>query len=108
MISRQWKGVAKDQEADSYINHLKTDTFPTLSKINGFIRASILKRTVEEGIEFLIITEWESMEAIREFAGETVDVAVVPPVVQAMMIKYDRKVSHYEVTTNYIRNERCA
>ena len=97
MISRHWKGIAKPGEADNYIEHLRTDTFPKLSKIKGFISASILKRTVRQGTEFLIITVWESIESIERFAGATADVAVVPGVVQTMMIEYDRIVRHYEV-----------
>ena len=97
MISRHWKGIAKPGEADNYIEHLRTDTFPKLSKINGFISASILRRTVEQGTEFLIITVWESIESIERFAGAKADVAVVPEVVQAMMVEYDKIVSHYEV-----------
>jgi heme-degrading monooxygenase HmoA len=97
MISRHWKGIAKPGEAENYIEHLRSDTFPKLSKISGFIRASILKRTVEQGTEFLIITVWESIESIERFAGATADVAVVPESVRAMMIEYDRTVSHYEV-----------
>ena len=97
MISRHWKGIAKPGEADNYIEHLRSDTFPKLSKINGFIRASILRRTVEQGTEFLIITVWESIESIEHFAGAKADVAVVPEVVQAMMVEYDKIVSHYEV-----------
>jgi heme-degrading monooxygenase HmoA len=97
MISRHWKGIARPGEADKYIEHLRTDTFPKLSGIDGFISASILKRAVGQGTEFLIITVWESIEAIKRFAGSTADIAVVPDVVQAMMIEYERTVSHYEV-----------
>jgi heme-degrading monooxygenase HmoA len=102
MILRQWKGIAKVQEAAHYIHHLKTETFPRLAEIDGFIRASILSRTVPQGIEFLIITLWESLQAIQGFAGETATVAVVPPEVQAMMVEFDREVSHYEVTADYL------
>lgn len=101
MISRHWKGVAKLGEADNYIHHLKADTFPKLSAIDGFISASILKRPVDQETEFLIVTVWESIEAIKAFAGEKEDVAVVPEVVQAMMIEYDRKVRHYEVAEKH-------
>jgi heme-degrading monooxygenase HmoA len=97
MISRHWKGIAKPGEAGNYIEHLRTDTFPKLSDIDGFISASILKRPVGQGTEFLIITVWESIEAIERFAGARADVAVVPAVVHAMMIEYDRTVSHYEI-----------
>lgn len=97
MISRHWSGVARPGEADNYVDHLKNDTFPRLMRIKGFKSASIMTRKVDQGTEFLIVTVWESMEAIRQFAGETADVAVVPPVVQAMMVAYDRNVRHYVV-----------
>jgi heme-degrading monooxygenase HmoA len=96
MISRQWKGVAREAEATSYVRHLREHTLPRLAAIPGFLRASILRRTVEEGVEFLIVTEWESTEAIRAFAGETIEAAVVPIEVQAMMVRFDRTVTHYE------------
>jgi heme-degrading monooxygenase HmoA len=97
MISRQWRGVAKKPDADSYVAHLKSATFPQLTKIPGFINASILRRTVADGVEFRIVTTWNSIESIREFAGADPEHAVVPEKVQAMMVTYDRTVDHYEV-----------
>ena len=97
MISRQWRGVAKNSDADRYVDHLRTETFPQLSRIAGFIGASILRRTVAGGVEFRIVTTWNSIEAIERFAGERPDTAVVPEQVQAMMVTYDRTVDHYEV-----------
>lgn len=97
MISRHWKGVAKPEEADHYIHHLRNNTFPKLARIGGFIGASILRRSIAEGTEFLVVTTWQSIEAIREFTGESVQTAVVPPEVQAMMVDYDREVAHYEI-----------
>lgn len=98
MISRQWTGIAPQEKAPAYIAHLQNDTLPKLSSIKGFIKASILKRTVPEGVEFLIITEWESLEAIRQFAGADPEVAVVPAEVKEIMIRYDKAVKHYEIT----------
>ncbi len=100
-ISRHWKGIAKLEEADHYIHHLRSDTFPELARIERFIKASILKRPVGEGTEFLIVTTWRSIEAIRKFAGESAGTAVVPPSVQAMMVEYDREVTHYEIVEEY-------
>jgi len=97
LISRHWKGVAKSEEADNYIHHLRNKTFPELARIDGFVRASILRRSTREGTEFLVVTTWQSFEAIRRFAGESVNTAVVPPEVQEMMLKYDREVTHYEI-----------
>lgn len=97
MISRQWRGVARALEADRYVSHLKSETFPQLAKIPGFIGASILRRVVADGVEFRIVTTWDSVEAIRKFAGANPEQAVVPENVQAMMVTYDRTVEHYDV-----------
>jgi heme-degrading monooxygenase HmoA len=97
VISRQWRGLAKREHADAYVQHLRTQTFPTLRTLAGFKGASILRRNVAAGVEFLVITEWVSVDAIRAFAGTNVDAAVVPPEVDAMMIEYDRLVRHYDV-----------
>ena len=102
-ISRHWKGVAKPEEADHYIHHLRSDTLPKLARIEGFIKASIMRRPIGEGMEFLIVTTWQSIEAIRKFTGESAETAVVPPSVQAMMVEYDREVAHYEVVEEYSR-----
>ena len=102
-ISRHWRGVAKPEEADHYILHLRNDTFPKLAGIEGFIKASILRRPIGGGMEFLIVTTWQSIEAVRKFTGESAETAVVPPSVQAMMVEYDREVAHYEVVEEYSR-----
>ncbi len=98
MISRHWTGIAKKQSANEYIDHLKKETFPALKNMNGFISAEILQREDPNGIEFLVITRWRSLETIVQFAGNDTDVAVVPKLVQDLMIQYDPTVKHYEVT----------
>ena len=97
MISRHWTGIAKKERAHEYIAHLQNDTFKQIANIDGFISAQILKRELDEGIEFLIITEWRTVDAIREFAGADFGTAVVPNLVHDIMIKYDNKVRHYEI-----------
>jgi len=97
MIERHWKGVARKDLAKNYVSYLSTYTFPALEKIQGFIGSTILTRTVEDGIEFLVITRWESIEAITEFAGESLNKAVVSERVQQMMVRYDSNVVHYNV-----------
>ena len=97
MISRQWCGIAKSSEASSYIAHLRRDTFPKLLLIPGFIGASILRRPVGDGVEFRIVTTWDSMDAIAEFAGENPERAVVPENARVMMATYDRTVNLYEI-----------
>ena len=97
MISRNWTGLCKKEKAADYILHLHQDTFQEIEKIDGFIKASILKRELPEGVEFLVITEWQSIDAIKQFAGADYDTAVVPQIVRDMMIRFDEKVRHYEI-----------
>ena len=97
MISRHWTGLVKKGREDEYIAHLKNETFKKLYQIEGFVNASILKRELTEGTEFLIITKWDSLKAIREFAGEKYEDAVVPKIAREMMIRFDKLVKHYEV-----------
>jgi heme-degrading monooxygenase HmoA len=99
MIARHWQGVAHPGREREYEEHLRAETFPSLKRIPGFVDASILRRTIDSGVEFLIVTRWQSMNAIRQFAGADPEAAVVPPAVEAMMVDYDRRVTHYEVVT---------
>ena len=97
MIARHWRGTAKASEADNYIRHLTEGTFLQLAEIPGFVAASVLRRDRDDGVEFLVITEWESMEAIRRFAGDDIGIAVVPAAAQAMLVVFDRHADHFEV-----------
>jgi hypothetical protein len=60
---------------------------------------SILRRDVDAGVEFLIITRWTSLDAIRTFAGHDVESAVVPDAVQEMMVAFDARVVHYTIVS---------
>jgi hypothetical protein len=97
MISRHWTGIARREDADRYLDHLENDTFPKLSSLAGFAGASVLRREVARGTEFRVVTVWESLRAIEAFSGADIEAAVVPPVVQAMMVEFDRRAAHYEV-----------
>jgi heme-degrading monooxygenase HmoA len=96
MIARHWRGLVRTDRAAEYEKHLEVDTFPKLAQISGFLGGSILKRVTESGVEFLIISRWRSVDAIAQFAGPDVEVAVVPANVQEMMIDYDLRARHYE------------
>jgi len=101
MISRQWNGTAKPGLADAYVRHLEHETFAALAELPGFIRASILKRDREGLTEFQIVTEWESLESIRAFAGADISVAVVPPAARALLSSFDDHVVHYEIQRTF-------
>jgi len=97
MIARHWRGLARHDSELAYQEHLQTDTFPSIRAIEGFVDAAILKRRVPNGVEFLIVTRWKSMDAIARFAGDDPEIAVVPQNVREMMVEHDAKVRHYDV-----------
>ena len=101
MISRHWKGIAKRERANDYIAHLESDTVPKLASLEGFVRASILRREIPSGIEFQVVTVWDSLQAVRAFAGADSEAAVVPAVAQAMMVEFDRRAVHYEIAYTF-------
>jgi heme-degrading monooxygenase HmoA len=97
MIARHWRGLVKRERADSYVEHLQSQTLPQLVQLAGFHDARVLRRDLPQGVEFLVVTIWESLDSIRAFAGNDVESAVVPPEARDMMIEYDRSARHYEV-----------
>jgi heme-degrading monooxygenase HmoA len=97
MISRQWRGLARPNEAQNYVRHLRVETFPALRVLPGFVSASILSRAFGDGIEFLVVTQWRGLDDIARFSGADLEAAVVPSEVSQMMIEYDRRVKHYEI-----------
>jgi heme-degrading monooxygenase HmoA len=98
MISRHWRALARADRAHDYVVHLQQKTLPELRKMSGFIDATILRRDQSQGVEFVVITNWVSAEAIREFAtGADAESAVVPLEVREMMLEYDLRARHYRV-----------
>lgn len=97
MICRLWRSLVRLEEADRYVDLLNRKTLAQLRELPGFVDASILRREVDRGAEFLILTRWASLKAIEQFAGADWTIAVVPSELQPLMIDYDRSVRHYEV-----------
>jgi heme-degrading monooxygenase HmoA len=97
MIARHWRGLVKRERADAYVEHLQSQTLPQLVQFAGFHDAKVLRRELPQGVEFLVVTIWESLDSIRAFAGTDVETAVVPPAARDMMIEYDRRARHYDV-----------
>lgn len=97
MIVRLWRGRALSASADAYQAHVTTIVFPKLAHVDGFLRGRVLRRTIDGHVEFLVMTEWTSRDAIRAFAGEPIDQAVVEPAARAVLSDYDTHVEHFEI-----------
>jgi heme-degrading monooxygenase HmoA len=96
MICRYWRGLALPAFEQAYVEYLRGNTLPHLESLTGFRGASVLKRALPEGVEFIVITRWESKGNIEAFAGKDAEVAVVPDEVRRMMREFDSRARHYE------------
>jgi heme-degrading monooxygenase HmoA len=97
MIVRSWRGRPSSAKPDAYPAHFPHSVLPALHGIDGFLGATLLRECQGDAIEFLVLTRWSSLEAIRAFAGEDVGRAVVEPEAVAALVRFDSTVRHCEV-----------
>ena len=99
MISRIWHGWTTKENADIYEALLKSEIFVGIQErnISGFNGIHLLRRDQETEVEFITIMWFDTLEAVRSFAGEDYEVAVVPPKARAVLKRFDGRSQHYEV-----------
>jgi heme-degrading monooxygenase HmoA len=99
MISRIWHGWTTPGNADTYEKLLQEEIFVGIEgrHIPGFKGIQLLRRTVSEEVEFVTIMAFDSLKAVREFAGEEYEIAVVPEKARAVLSHFDERSQHYEV-----------
>jgi hypothetical protein len=96
-ILRLWKGRATAAKAGDYVRHASEAVFPEIQSIPGHRGAYLLRRSVGNSIEFLVLTLWASMDAVRRFAGPEPEKAVVEPAARAALSDFEETVTHYEI-----------
>jgi heme-degrading monooxygenase HmoA len=97
MIIREWRGRASEPRAGAYPDHFREAVVPELRHLPGFLGAHLGRRRIGDRVEFLVLTRWQSLDAIRAFAGAIVERAVVEPAAVAALDEFDASVQHYEV-----------
>ena len=97
MIARLWHGRVKSARADEYERYLNRTGLLDYRNTPGNLGAWILRRTEDEVTHFLLITHWESMEAIEAFAGIPVDRARYYPEDDDFLLEKEPNVVHYDV-----------
>jgi len=99
MISRIWHGWTTPTNADTYEALLRTEIFEGIQNrdIAGFLGIDLLRRDQTNEVEFVTIMWFESLDAVRTFAGADYEVAVVPPAARAVLSHFDARSAHYEV-----------
>lgn len=99
MISRIWHGWTTPENADAYEALLKSEIFQGIQdrQIAGYQGIHLLRRSLGDKVEFITIMWFDSIEAVRAFAGEDYEVAVVPPKARALLSRFDARSQHYEI-----------
>lgn len=98
MIARVWRGWTKAEDADTYEHLLRGVVYPGLKNIAGYISGSILRQDHGEETEFVTINLFESLDAVKAFAGEAYDVPVFEPEARRLLSKVEPIARHYDVT----------
>jgi heme-degrading monooxygenase HmoA len=97
MIARIWRGATRAADAERYLDYLDRTGLRDYRATPGNRGVFVLRRLREERAEFLLLTLWESFDAIATFAGEEIDKARYYPEDRAFLLELDPKVEHYEL-----------
>jgi heme-degrading monooxygenase HmoA len=99
VITRLWRGWTAAENADAYETFLLTELFPQLRAIAGFEGADVLRRSDNGEVAFVTLTRFATLDAIRAFAGDDYETAVLEPTALALLARYDERAQHFETST---------
>jgi len=99
MICRIWHGWTKPENADAYERLLRSEIFEGISarRMVGFRGIDLLRRPLATSVEFVTIMWFDSLDAVRSFAGPDYEVAVVPDMAKKLLMHFDDRSAHYDV-----------
>jgi heme-degrading monooxygenase HmoA len=99
MISRIWHGWTSPENADAHEALLRTEIFVHIASrsIEGYSGIHLLRRDVGDEVEFVTIMWFDSLAAVKAFAGEDYETAVVPPKARQLLSRFDSHSAHYRV-----------
>jgi heme-degrading monooxygenase HmoA len=99
MISRIWHGYTTPQDADTYEQLLRDEIFTGIAgrSIEGFREIQLFRRPMDGEVEFVTVMWFDSLNAVRTFAGSDYELAVVPAAARSVLSRFDERSQHYEV-----------
>ncbi len=98
MIARLWHGYTPPANADGYRDLLLNKVLPGIHRVPGYKGAYVFLKRSDKEFEFITLTLWESMESIRQFAGEDYSRAVIHEEAERLLSRHDERSEHYEAT----------
>ena len=98
MIARIWRGWTTPGNADAYQRIVSTEVLPGIARreIRGYRGAYLLRRHLDDEVEFATILLFDSLGALREFGGEDYEKAYVPPQAREVLSRFDETSAHYQ------------
>jgi heme-degrading monooxygenase HmoA len=90
-----WRGWTAPSDADAYERFLRTELFPEVANIPGFLGARILRLPRDDEEEFVTLVTFESLDAVRAFAGDDYEIPVIEPEAQRLLSRYEDRAFHY-------------
>jgi heme-degrading monooxygenase HmoA len=100
VIARIWRGAVAKADGDAYARYMQGTGVAGYAGTEGNRGVWMLRRDIDGATEFVMFTLWDSMEAVKAFAGERPEVAVFYPEDGRYLIERDEFVSHFEVDTH--------
>jgi hypothetical protein len=97
VIARLWRGRCTPQSATPYEKLLLEEILPDLDVAPGCSGAYVLRRDEGAAVEFLVLHLFESLDAVRVFAGENYDQAIVPKKAERLLSSFDSHVQYFEI-----------
>jgi antibiotic biosynthesis monooxygenase (ABM) superfamily enzyme len=99
VITRLWRGWTASENADAYERFLLTELFPSMRDIAGFRGADVLRRDEQGEVAFVTLTRFDTLDAIRAFAGDDYETPVLEPTARALLAHYDQHARHFATSS---------
>ena len=99
MITRLWRGWTASANADAYERFLLTKLFPSMRDIPGFRGADVLRAAEQDEVAFVTLARFDSLQAIRAFAGDDYERPMLEPAARALLSRYDERARHYNTSS---------
>jgi heme-degrading monooxygenase HmoA len=97
MIARHWRGWTELQNADAYEDLLKQKVLPELKKIEGYRGGYVLRNDGSSEVEFVVVNLFDSLDAVKRFAGNDYTTAVFEPEAECLLSRIEPRATHYDV-----------
>lgn len=103
MIGRIWHGYTAPENADESL--LRHEIFQSFAdrEISGYRGIQLLRRPLAQEVEFVVLSWFDTLDALRAFAGEDYEAAVIPNEARPLLARFDERAQHYEVKEDRLK-----